>query len=195
MGGGCGPDPWLPAHGNPRYASAGRSPPTSSTKCGLALFIAIVSSVVRRSYGEYLVGRQRSRADTHPDRRRCRPVLAASLWRVPAHPRSTFGGGALILGCMRRSLVAVPRGEEPPELAGHPKAVMSRCGLCGGPVAAPARFCVYHLSLPADDWATGNRMMCDFLHRGIVRWGGAGEPTARTSSSSFSTSRSGEFPA
>jgi hypothetical protein len=45
---------------------------------------------------------------------------------------------------------------------------MSRCGLCGQPAAGPGEICVYHLSFPADDWATGNRIMCDFLHRGIV---------------------------
>jgi len=65
-------------------------------------------------------------------------------------------------------LVAVPRGAEPPELAGDPKAVMSQCAICGLPAAGPGEICVHHLSFPADDWATGNRIMCDFLHRGIV---------------------------
>jgi hypothetical protein len=46
---------------------------------------------------------------------------------------------------------------------------MSRCGLCGRPAAGPGEICVYHLSFPADGWATGNRIMCDFLHRGITR--------------------------
>ena len=45
---------------------------------------------------------------------------------------------------------------------------MSRCGLCGQPTAGPGEICVYHMSFPADDWAEGNRIMCDFVHRGIV---------------------------
>jgi hypothetical protein len=29
--------------------------------------------------------------------------------------------------------------------------------------------CAYHIAGQTEDWATGNRLMCDFLHRGIVR--------------------------
>jgi hypothetical protein len=32
----------------------------------------------------------------------------------------------------------------------------------------PGDFCAHHSSGHGDDWATGNRLMCDFLHRGIV---------------------------
>jgi len=28
--------------------------------------------------------------------------------------------------------------------------------------------CVHHVDSYAGDWAMGNRIMCDFLHRGIV---------------------------
>jgi len=45
---------------------------------------------------------------------------------------------------------------------------MSRCGLCGQPTAGPGEICVYHLYPHGDDWAAGNRIMCDFVHRGIV---------------------------
>jgi hypothetical protein len=45
---------------------------------------------------------------------------------------------------------------------------MSRCGLCGQETGSSSEICDYHLSLPADDWAAGNRIMCDFVHRGIV---------------------------
>ena len=31
--------------------------------------------------------------------------------------------------------------------------------------------CGYHSAVHGDDWAAGNRVMCDFLHRGIVRSG------------------------
>jgi hypothetical protein len=68
------------------------------------------------------------------------------------------------------------RGAEPPALASHHKAVMNRCGICGQPAAGPGEICVYHLSLPAGDWATGNRTMCDFLHRGIVPAGPRDRP-------------------
>jgi hypothetical protein len=45
---------------------------------------------------------------------------------------------------------------------------MSRCVLCGQPTLGPDDVCAHHMSGHGDDWATGNRMMCDFLHRGIV---------------------------
>ena len=50
---------------------------------------------------------------------------------------------------------------------------MSRCVHCGQPTLGPDDFCGHHTAGHGDDWATGNRIMCDFLHRGIV------SPTAR----------------
>jgi hypothetical protein len=46
---------------------------------------------------------------------------------------------------------------------------MSLCALCGCPTA-DAEICTYHISGFGDtsNWATGNRIMCDFLHRGVV---------------------------
>jgi hypothetical protein len=32
----------------------------------------------------------------------------------------------------------------------------------------PGGLCAWHISADGDDWATGNRIMCDFVHRGIV---------------------------
>jgi len=46
---------------------------------------------------------------------------------------------------------------------------MSLCTLCGHPTFGADELCAYHSSSHGDDWATGNRIMCDFLHRGIVR--------------------------
>ena len=46
--------------------------------------------------------------------------------------------------------------------------VVSLCAQCGQPTFDAAALCVYHSSGQGDDWATGNRIMCDFLHRGIV---------------------------
>jgi hypothetical protein len=60
------------------------------------------------------------------------------------------------------------QGAAPSGTRRHPKAVMSQCAMCGQPAAGPGEICLYHLSFPADDWATGNRVMCNFLHRGIV---------------------------
>jgi hypothetical protein len=28
--------------------------------------------------------------------------------------------------------------------------------------------CAHHVASYGDDWAMGNRIMCDFLHRGVV---------------------------
>jgi hypothetical protein len=45
---------------------------------------------------------------------------------------------------------------------------MSLCTLCGHPTFGADALCAYHSSTNGDDWATGNRIMCDFLHRGVV---------------------------
>jgi hypothetical protein len=46
---------------------------------------------------------------------------------------------------------------------------MNLCALCGSPGATADGLCAYHTSVPdGADWATGNRIMCDFIHRGIV---------------------------
>ena len=45
---------------------------------------------------------------------------------------------------------------------------MSFCVLCAQPTLSRDDVCAYHLHGHGDDWATGNRIMCDFLHRGVV---------------------------
>ena len=46
---------------------------------------------------------------------------------------------------------------------------MSLCALCGQPTLGAEGICLFHFFRAADDdWATANRLMCDFLHRGIV---------------------------
>ena len=45
---------------------------------------------------------------------------------------------------------------------------MSLCVLCAQPTLTDGDLCVYHLYPHGDDWAAGNRIMCNFLHRGIV---------------------------
>jgi hypothetical protein len=45
---------------------------------------------------------------------------------------------------------------------------MSVCTLCGHPAFNGDGLCSYHFAATGDDWAAGNRIMCDFLHRGIL---------------------------
>jgi hypothetical protein len=45
---------------------------------------------------------------------------------------------------------------------------MSLCALCAQPTSDGDDVCVFHLCGHGDEWATGNRIMCDFVHRGIV---------------------------
>lgn len=50
---------------------------------------------------------------------------------------------------------------------------MPLCALCGGRLSKPemfAGFCSWHSYVPAneDDWSFGNRLMCDFFHRGVI---------------------------
>jgi len=46
---------------------------------------------------------------------------------------------------------------------------MTLCAYCGHPTVRLGSMCGYHASEPAGaDWSRGNRIMCDFIHRGIV---------------------------
>jgi hypothetical protein len=45
---------------------------------------------------------------------------------------------------------------------------MSLCALCGHPTRDPGSVCGYHSADHGGDWARGNRLMCDLLHRGIT---------------------------
>ena len=46
---------------------------------------------------------------------------------------------------------------------------MSLCSLCGQATLDASSLCTHHSSSYGDDWATSNRIMCDFVHRGISR--------------------------
>jgi hypothetical protein len=39
--------------------------------------------------------------------------------------------------------------------------------VCGMPRQGDT-FCPHHAAIYGDDWAAGNRVMCDFVHRGQV---------------------------
>jgi hypothetical protein len=56
--------------------------------------------------------------------------------------------------------------EERPESPAAP--AMSLCALCGGPSYGADALCLHHLHAGTEGWATGNRIICDFIHRGIV---------------------------
>jgi hypothetical protein len=45
---------------------------------------------------------------------------------------------------------------------------MSLCVFCGQRLLGRDDVCAYHLYGNEGDWATANRIMCDFLHRGVV---------------------------
>ncbi|MBI1848371.1 MAG: hypothetical protein HY294_09900 [Candidatus Rokubacteria bacterium] len=45
---------------------------------------------------------------------------------------------------------------------------MSRCGYCGAEIQGDDALCPYHHSGLGENWAEGNRLMCDFFHRGLI---------------------------
>ena len=45
---------------------------------------------------------------------------------------------------------------------------MSLCVLCGLQLSADTALCPQHESVHGRSWAAANRIMCNFLHRGIV---------------------------
>jgi len=55
---------------------------------------------------------------------------------------------------------------------------MSRCVLCAQPTLGRRDVCEFHPHGHEADWATGNRIICDFPHRGIVRGASPERPDA-----------------
>lgn len=45
---------------------------------------------------------------------------------------------------------------------------MNVCAFCRQQLSGPEGLCSHHHSVSKDDWAAVNRVMCDFLHRGVV---------------------------
>ena len=45
---------------------------------------------------------------------------------------------------------------------------MSRCSYCGDTLGDSGGLCPHHTAISDSEWAIENRMMCDFIHRGIV---------------------------
>ncbi len=44
----------------------------------------------------------------------------------------------------------------------------SLCSVCGQRVVGNVALCARHAAVSTDSWAVGNRILCDFLHRGIA---------------------------
>jgi hypothetical protein len=42
---------------------------------------------------------------------------------------------------------------------------MSLCASCGAQIPGDGALCPHHDCVYGDQWATANRIMCDFLHR------------------------------
>jgi len=42
------------------------------------------------------------------------------------------------------------------------------CASCGLQLSGDAGLCPHHYCVYGDDWAVGNRILCNFFHRGIV---------------------------
>ena len=45
---------------------------------------------------------------------------------------------------------------------------MSLCTSCGSSIPGDLALCGHHHNVHGDDWAPSNRIMCNFIHRGIV---------------------------
>lgn len=45
---------------------------------------------------------------------------------------------------------------------------MITCVMCGSEAPDGGALCAHHLFGIADEWAATNRVMCDFVHRGVV---------------------------
>jgi len=45
---------------------------------------------------------------------------------------------------------------------------MTLCASCGLQLAGEFALCPHHHCVYGDNWAIGNRIMCDFFHRGVV---------------------------
>ena len=45
---------------------------------------------------------------------------------------------------------------------------MSLCASCGLQLYGEFALCPYHHLVYGDNWGMSNRIMCDFLHRGVV---------------------------
>ena len=50
----------------------------------------------------------------------------------------------------------------------HARNEQRRCAYCGDVSLDLSGICRVHTILQGDDWARGNRIMCDFIHRGVV---------------------------
>jgi len=45
---------------------------------------------------------------------------------------------------------------------------IGQCWVCGQRVVGNAGLCAHHAAMSTKNWAVGNRILCDFFHRGIA---------------------------
>lgn len=45
---------------------------------------------------------------------------------------------------------------------------MSVCAQCGLDMPGDSGLCLHHHTVYGEDWHVGNKIMCDFFHRGVV---------------------------
>jgi hypothetical protein len=65
--------------------------------------------------------------------------------------------------------VARPASEQHARYELDPGVAVSLCVICGySTLDEHTEVCGHHVASFDANWATGNRLMCDFLHRGIV---------------------------
>ena len=57
---------------------------------------------------------------------------------------------------------------------------MSLCVVCGYSTLGPEEVCTHHTAGYPADWAEGNKLFCDLLHRGIVSRSPSRRTTSRT---------------
>jgi hypothetical protein len=60
---------------------------------------------------------------------------------------------------------------------------MSLCVVCGYSTLEAGDICTHHTASYSADWAEGNKLFCDLLHRGIV----SPSPSRRTTSRAIIT--------
>ena len=46
--------------------------------------------------------------------------------------------------------------------------MVSLCAVCALQLSGDLALCPHHHGVSGDDWATTNRLMCDFVHRGRI---------------------------
>ena len=87
------------------------------------------------------------------------PSPHLQVFDSPARARSSYRPGEASAVQRRATMLTLRRASRP--------LVMRPCLVCGQRVRGVA-LCAHHAGGAADGWAANNRIMCDFVHRGIA---------------------------